>query len=130
MADAVVLNPPFSCTGAASVGVEVLGQTLRCSPAMAFVLLGFERLRIGGRLVAIVPRNTLDSEKDSDARRLLARHTKLRVVREFEPRAFETAVARTLLIECDRPSSAPRLPATTRSDEGRPSSIRDLDVLA
>ena len=69
--DVAVLNPPFSARGATRVNVCLDGQTVRCSPAMAFVLLASHYLSPNGIVVAILPTGALEADRDQGARAAL-----------------------------------------------------------
>lgn len=69
--DLVVLNPPFSARGGRKVSALIDGQTVRCSPAMAFVLFASQYLSRDGYLVALLPAGALESDGDQDARKTL-----------------------------------------------------------
>lgn len=75
--DLALLNPPFSARGGTRVEVHLGGQDVRCSPAMAFVLLASQYLSPDGILVALLPAGVLQSERDRGAR------AKLRQLGEF-----------------------------------------------
>ena len=66
-----VLNPPFSARGGTRVDVRLDGQNLRCSPAMAFVLVASQYLTADGNLVALLPAGALQGERDQGARNAL-----------------------------------------------------------
>lgn len=66
-ADLIVLNPPYSCRGASKCDVEVAGELLRCSRALAFVITATQYLHSDGELVAILPQSCFTSHKDRDA---------------------------------------------------------------
>jgi len=69
--DVIVLNPPFSHRGGYLCSVTFAGQSIRCSPAMAFLMTATSILAEGGELVAIMPSNTRHSSKDAEAWRIL-----------------------------------------------------------
>ena len=71
--DLVVLNPPFTARGGTRVDTTIDGEDVRCSPAMAFVLLASQYLSSGGNLVALLPAGALESERDEHARTVLQR---------------------------------------------------------
>ena len=71
--DLVVLNPPFSVRGGTKVDALVDGATVRCSPAMAFVLFATQYLSRDGCLVVLLPAGALESDRDRDARETLIR---------------------------------------------------------
>lgn len=65
--DLILLNPPFSCRGARTVSCNINGNTVKCSTAVSFVITAFEFLHPDGELVALLPHNSLSSEKDRSA---------------------------------------------------------------
>ena len=69
--DLALLNPPFSARGGTRVEVQLDGQDLRCSPAMAFVVLASQYLSPDGKLVALLPAGALQAERDQGARAAL-----------------------------------------------------------
>ena len=69
--DLALLNPPFSARGGTRVEVHLSGQGVRCSPAMAFVLLASQYLSSDGSLVAVLPAGALQAERDQGARAAL-----------------------------------------------------------
>lgn len=107
-ADVVVLNPPFSCRGGRTFEITVFNETVRCGPAMAFVLLALERVKVGGRVAAVLPASALTSEKDEDARRVLRLNAEVAEAVSFDRRAFGGAVAHTILVELERRASIER----------------------
>jgi predicted RNA methylase len=95
--DTVVLNPPFSSRGASRVEIEAFGSAIRCSPAAAFALLSLERVKLGGRLVALLPASLMTSDKDAAARDLLFSEGTCGSVRDLGSRSFSGVVTRVLL---------------------------------
>ena len=77
--DLAILNPPFTARGGTRVEVKLDGQGIRCSPAMAFVLIASQYLRSDGNLVVLLPSGALQAERDRDAREVL------RQLGEFQP---------------------------------------------
>lgn len=69
--DLALLNPPFSARGGTRVEVHLDGQAVRCSPAMAFVLVASQYLSPNGNLVALLPAGVLQAERDQGARAAL-----------------------------------------------------------
>jgi hypothetical protein len=62
--DVVVLNPPFSYRGGHFRTVCLGAKSFRCSPALAFVIKGIQVVKNGGEVLAVMPSNSLRSEKD------------------------------------------------------------------
>ena len=69
--DLAVLNPPFTARGGTRVEVNLDGRSVRCSPAMAFVLIASQYLRSDGSLVVLLPAGALKAERDRGAREVL-----------------------------------------------------------
>lgn len=69
--DLAVLNPPFSARGGTRATVNFDGGTLRCSPAMAFVLTAAQYLSPDGNIVALLPAGALHADRDQTARSAL-----------------------------------------------------------
>jgi predicted RNA methylase len=103
--DTVVLNPPFTSRGGARVEVDVFGESLRSSPAAAFALLSLERVKAGGRLVALLPASVLSSDKDEVAREVLFKEGGCVSVRDVGSRSFSGVVTRVLLVAIERGQS-------------------------
>ena len=80
--DLAVLNPPFSARGGTKVEVEFGGQNVRCSPAMAFVLLASQYLKSDGKLVALLPAGVLEADRDHEAREALRQIGEFRAIHQ------------------------------------------------
>jgi predicted RNA methylase len=65
--DQIILNPPFSCRGGTSCAVNTPHGIMRCGRALAFLIAALEYLRPGGELIAVLPSNVLDSQKDRES---------------------------------------------------------------
>ena len=78
--DLAVLNPPFSARGGTRVEVDFDGQNVRCSPAMAFVLLASQYLRTDGNLVVLLPSGALKADRDQGAREALRQLGEFRAI--------------------------------------------------
>ena len=78
--DLAILNPPFSARGGTRADVFFDGQNVRCSPAMAFVLLTSEYLRSDGKLVALLPAGALTADRDEGAREALRKLGEFRAI--------------------------------------------------
>ena len=78
--DLSVLNPPFSVRGGTRIKVRFDDQDVRCSPAMAFVLLAAQYLSHDGNLVALLPAGALESDRDREARAALRRQGDFRPI--------------------------------------------------
>ncbi len=80
--DLAVLNPPFSARGGTRVEVLLNGLRMRCSPAMAFVLIASQYLSPDGSLVTLLPAGASHAERDQDARIALNQIGEFRAVLE------------------------------------------------
>ena len=78
--DLAVLNPPFSARGGTRVAVDVDGDNIRCSPAMAFVLLASQYLSPDGKLVVLLPAGATKADRDQEARIVLRQLGEFRVI--------------------------------------------------
>lgn len=65
--DLIVLNPPFSCRGARTLRCQFADTEVTCSTALAFVIAALSYLAPDGEMVALLPQNTLQSDKDRAA---------------------------------------------------------------
>ena len=96
--DIVLLNPPFSCRGGTRFTVNFEDTQIKCSVAMAFVVLGLSYLRTGGELRAILPASVLSSQKDMAISRALAAHITIEVARHYGPSTFRGCHPSTVLV--------------------------------
>lgn len=87
--DVILLNPPFSCKGGLSHRVSFAGNTIKCSPAMAFILHGLSYLKADGVLGAILPASCMTSEKDRAARKAISEQYQLEWKRSNSTSDFE-----------------------------------------
>lgn len=97
--DLLLLNPPFSYRGAGGVKVETDQICGRFSPAMAFLLQSVRLLRDTGQCLAILPANSLASERDSAAVEYLSGTWGLRVLDQLPFRSFPKVHARTAIVD-------------------------------
>jgi hypothetical protein len=89
--DLILLNPPFSYRGGARQTVT-LGETdVTCTVAPAFIAESLRYLKPGGRLAAILPANSPQSECDARFYRQLGRLGSFEVLGEFGPYSFPDA---------------------------------------
>ena len=80
--DLAIINPPFSARGGTRVDVHVDGLRVRCSPAMAFVLLAAQYLSPDGNLVVLLPAGAPYADRDQGAREALRQLGEFRVKHE------------------------------------------------
>jgi hypothetical protein len=116
----VLLNPPFSCRGAARWSVVFHEERVGCSRAMAFVLEALDYLCAEGTVVAVLPCGSLRSEKDSRAWSLVRRFCRVKIVRNNGHRVFNGCVPRTVLVRLELRRRAVKQLETV---EGRRSAI-------
>jgi len=96
--DLVLLNPPFSCKGAAKVSVHVASVPVCCSRAMAFVLASLEYLNSSGEIVAILPVSCFSSQKDVFAWNILEERFTIRCGATVGRGAFHGCFARCTVV--------------------------------
>jgi predicted RNA methylase len=97
---AIALNPPFSIQkGKVRVRTVFIGKiSVRCSPALAFIVDALPYLCHGGQLVAIVPQGVIQNTQDAKARELLARHYGFEVVELISQAGFSHCAPRTAIV--------------------------------
>ena len=96
--DLLLLNPPFSCRGGTKMSLDVTGERLDCSLAMAFVLIGKEYLRDDGEIRAILPAGAVSSQKDTAARAYLNRHAAVSFGAQYDRNTFVGCSPQTVLL--------------------------------
>lgn len=122
--DLVVLNPPFSCRGAAFHRVTYGRLTLRCSTALAFVIQSLPFLTSKGELVAVVPRGSLRSEKDRAAWAVIGTMFDIEQIDEFGRETFPGCAVRSVAVRI----SASNHPALRSIDGARSHNLTGLTV--
>lgn len=100
--DVIVLNPPFSGRGGRTVAVAAAGKEMRCSRAMAFVVVAVEYLRPDGQLLAILPASCKTSIKDRLAREYCDEYCEVTHIETFARQAFSGCAAKTILVKLQR----------------------------
>jgi len=96
--DVVLLNPPFSGRGNATLIVETGFAQVSCSRAMAFVYRSIPYLRCDGEIVAFLPASCLTSEKDAEIRKICMAATEMEAIESFSHKAFEKCSASTVVV--------------------------------
>jgi hypothetical protein len=91
--DCIVMNPPFAARKQHRVKilVPVCGEKKRAtfvSSESAFVYAALTMLRVGGRLLAIVPASIVSTESGLWLRKMLLKSGAVRLVHELPPRTF------------------------------------------
>jgi hypothetical protein len=79
--------------------------------SVAFILLGLARLRPGGVLAYVTTNAWLDTAYGRPLRRFLAEWAEVRLVAEWEGRAFQGASVNPVVIVIRKPTQRPRGPA-------------------
>lgn len=100
--DLVVLNPPFSCRGASFHTATFQNIDLRCSTALAFIIGSLSYLSPTGELVAVMPRGSLRSEKDSRCWSFIRRIFDVSVRAEFGRQTFPDLAVKSVIIRVSR----------------------------
>lgn len=94
----VLLNPPFSCRGNASVIVNFNGTEIRCGVALAFVLISITFLSSDGQLIAVLPAGCLQSQKDAEAWEAVRKICHVKVVGKNGHRTFFGWSPKTVIV--------------------------------
>lgn len=95
----VLLNPPFSCKGAARYRVKLNNMELYSSLAVAFVINSIPFLAKNGKIVAILPAGSLHSEKDKLAWYYLAKLGKIEIIGTNGYKSFSGCHAHTVIMQ-------------------------------
>ncbi len=93
--DVAVLNPPFSYRGGQRYDVDLRGSRQTGSPAASFVALA---TRYARQVVALLPANTLESERDMTLWRELERDWEILRLTEYPRGAFPGVSAKGVLV--------------------------------
>lgn len=92
-------NPPFSYRGSKRWRVDTAaGITVLCSPAVAFLLTAVEYMAPDGRLLAIIPANSIRSQKDEAAINLLSRAGTLIILDHYPRGTFPSCTSKTVSV--------------------------------
>jgi predicted RNA methylase len=94
----LLLNPPFSCRGAARFQVDVPEGELSASAAMSFVLTAAKYLAANGAIVAILPLGCLHNDKDAQAWAYIRKRYRVAVVATYGKNAFPHSTASTVIV--------------------------------
>jgi hypothetical protein len=94
----VLLNPPFSCRGAARFDVDFKNSIIQCSLALSFVFESVQLLRRGGQLIALLPAGSLTSEKDKGAWKVLHDLFEIRTFGINDHTTFRDVSAETVIV--------------------------------
>lgn len=123
--DGVLLNPPFSYRGGAGVTVEDGNRrTRRLAPSIAFLDAALAAVRPGGTLIALLPMNALESERDRWWREQ-AGAPALDVVDAIEPRKFPGVAARMAVVKA---TGGSRICGAGKLGSRREPSLTSIDV--
>ena len=117
--DLIVLNPPFTCRGAAYELTDFEGSAVKSSKAMAFLLRSCLFLAPRGEILAIVPRSCLFSLKDEKARRAICGSHLLEDLGAYQSPGFRKASVSVHLIRVTRLTHRPALTVDVQSHVNR-----------
>lgn len=96
--DVILLNPPFSCRGGEIYKVLMNGKEILCSKALAFLIESTQYLADDGELIALLPQNTLSSEKDKKGWDYLLNNYTIRKGKTSARGAFKGCFARCVIV--------------------------------
>lgn len=99
---AALLNPPFSCRGAARHGVTFAGQHLKCSTAVAFLVEALKYLSSDGELAALLPVGVINNERDREIWACIEQQFDWTCGATFPRGAFPGCAATTVVISMRR----------------------------
>jgi hypothetical protein len=105
--DLLVLNPPFSLGPRKSVTVKYLGNSVKCSVAMAHILRSFELFRPTQGCIAVAPESLLYSDTDQHARELLDQHFSLVELLQLSIYTFKGARVNSSFVQFSPPGGRP-----------------------
>jgi predicted RNA methylase len=99
----LLLNPPFSCRGAQRYSIDVAGNAISCSLALAFVLRAAAAASASGSEIAcVLPAGSLSAEKDVRAWEYLRKRFAVEVVGAYERFTFPGYHPRTAAVRLVR----------------------------
>ena len=78
--DLVLLNPPFCFYRSQEFRPRGVYADVRCSVAFSFLFTALQYLSTDGELLAVMPTSTLKSERDDEARKILKKRYKCRLI--------------------------------------------------
>lgn len=96
--DVILLNPPFSCRGGMKISSRIANDVTVCSVAMAFVIRCLDHLSSDGEIVAILPSNSLHSQKDKEAWSIVTSSYAVSVVRNNDRNTFRGCYPNTTIV--------------------------------
>ena len=96
--------------------------------SVAFLLLGFGLLCPGGALAFVTTNAWLDTQYGAPLRRFLAERAEVRLVAEWEGRAFEGACVNPVIVVVRKPRRSRRSPARFVVVSGAPGSVKGISV--
>lgn len=96
--EVALLNPPFSYRGGRYRKVLHHGREFRATPAVAFVALALERLQKGSQVLALLPLNALQGQRDHELMSIWRSQHKVDELADFDRTVFDGAFARTILV--------------------------------
>jgi hypothetical protein len=101
----ILLNPPFSQRGLRPLLVNVDGENIYASVALAFVVRALKYLSSNGYLLAVLPLGCFDRRIDNDAWNFIRRKFSVCLISDLDASAFPSANARTRLVRISRSSA-------------------------
>lgn len=107
--DLLVLNPPFSLGHRKYVSVKYLGESVKCSVAMAHILRGLELFRPNQGAIAVVPESLLHSNTDRHARELLGQQFSLSELFQLSIHTFKGARVNSSFVQFGCSPSKPEV---------------------
>ncbi|RUP34639.1 MAG: hypothetical protein EKK45_03020 [Curvibacter sp.] len=102
--DLLVLNPPFSLGPKKYLTVKYLGQSVKCSVAMAHILRSLELFKPNQGAIAVVPESLLYSDTDQNARELLDQNFSLTELLQLSIYTFKGARVNSLFVQFNSPA--------------------------
>lgn len=119
--DCIVLNPPFSQRGGGSTyTVDIAGESVRASKAMAFTLQSVAYLVAGGEIAVVLPTGCSVNQRDRPAVSVLEQLCDLRVVDQWPRGTFAGCAADMVLMHGRRNSDDTRLTSKKAAAAGYP----------
>lgn len=97
--DLLVLNPPFSMGSKKYISIKYLGQTIKCSVAMAHILRSFEFFKPNHGAIAVVPESLLYADVDQSARELLQEQFSLSELLQLNIHTFKGASVNSSFVQ-------------------------------
>lgn len=126
--DAICLNPPFSCRGAAYHDAEWNGETLKCGKALAFLFKALPYLSRNGVAIAILPSGSVTSQRDRDAWDALHRAFVVKIHFNNSSKLFRNCSAHTVVVSLKQRQRVARRKSVYVGTTARKASIQNVEV--